>query len=86
MIIFYLLKLLISIGTVLTGFFGRVDILPFGIDSILVTMVGYFKAAIITLPYLEIVFTYFLWVIGFEIALKVLKVILGSRSPAHDIK
>ena len=81
MIIYYLLQLLIGIGEALTSVFGSVSVLPFGIDSFLSTAVGYFKGAFITLPYLEVVWTCFLWVILFEVSLLVLKVFMGSRVP-----
>jgi len=81
MLVYYLLKLLIVIGGAFTGFFGRVDVLPLGIDAVLSTAVGYFIGIFDTIPYLEIVWTSFKWIILFEIALKVLVLVFGSRSP-----
>jgi len=81
MIVYYLLQLLIGIGETLTSVFGRVDVLPLGIDTALNTAVGYFIGIFDTIPYLEIVWTCFKWIILFEIALKVLVLIFGARSP-----
>jgi len=85
MIIYYLLQLLIAIGTAFTSVFGSVSVLPFGIDSIVSTAVSYFYGAIDTVPYLEVVWDCFLWIILFEVSLLIGKLILGSRMPTHNI-
>lgn len=83
MIVYYLMQLINLVGSALTSVFGSVFLLPWGIDAIFVTMVSYFRGAINTLPYLEVVLTCFLIAVGFEISLLVLKLIFGSRTPVN---
>lgn len=84
MLIQLLLQILISLVTILFSWLPDVAILPFGIDAALSYVVELFHGAIETLPYLEIVWTCFLYLIGFEILLVILKFFLGSRHIAKD--
>ena len=84
MLIQLLLQILISTVNVIFSWLPAVDTLPFGIDSAFISAMMYFNGAIDTLPYLEIVFDSFLYVIGFEVLLLVLKLFLGSRTP-HNV-
>lgn len=59
--------------------------LPFGIDGILTTAVSYYHGITETVPYLQVVWNCFLFVLAFEVVLLVLKLVLGSRLPAHTI-
>lgn len=83
MLIFYLLTLLVLIGDVLGKTFGFVTVLPYGVDSVLISAVSWFRGAVETLPYLEIVLTYFLYAVAFEIVLLLVKMVLGSRTPTN---
>jgi len=65
------------------GFLPTVSSLPFGLDSIIISMSGYYHGAMVSFPFLVVVWDCFLWLIRFEIALLVLKFILGSRLPVH---
>lgn len=80
MIIQLFLQILISLITLLFSWLPDVTILPFGIDTALSYAVQLFHGAMSTLPYLEIVWTCFLYLLGFEILLVILKFFLGSRS------
>lgn len=85
MIIYYFLK---AIGTGISAFFmwlPRIDSLPFGLDEILSYLVSLFHGAMETLPYLQVVWTCFLWILVFELTMLVVKLILGSRTPTHNI-
>lgn len=81
MIIHILLSIVIVILNTITSWLPVVTELPFGLDSILQTAVSYFHGAGQTLPYLEVVWSAFLYVAGFELLLLVLKIFLGSRTP-----
>jgi len=83
MIIILLLNFLLLIIGAVFSFFPVVLELPFGIDGFLTTAVGYFIGIFDTIPYLEVVWTSFKWIIVFEIALLVLKLFFGSRSPVN---
>lgn len=64
--------------------FGDVPLLlPWGIDSIIVTVASYFRGAIETLPYLSVVLDVLLYALLFEGGLMVMKLFLGSRSPQN---
>lgn len=54
------------------------------ISNTLQMAVGYFNSAMITLPYLQVVWHMFLWVVlPFELALLILKFFLGNHMPAN---
>lgn len=55
--------------------------LPFGLDPLFVQISSYWHGAMITVPYFQVVWTCFLYVMAFELALLVLKLFLGSRAP-----
>lgn len=79
----FILDFFTYLGEVLSSIFGIVTVLPFGIDPILVSAVGSFKAFMVIFPPLQIVFQAFMIYLGFRMTLLVFKLILGSRSPHH---
>lgn len=83
MILYYLFSFFIAIGDKLSSVFGTAYNLPYGLDSILVTAVSYFRGAIDTLPYLSVVLDFFLYAVAFELVLLTLKLIFGSRTPVN---
>jgi len=85
MIIYYIFTFLSGVGGLLLSVLPKVDTLPFGIDAILVTMVGYFHGAMVTIPYLQVVWSCFLWILLFEVLLLVAKFVFGSRLPANHV-
>jgi len=85
MIIHILLSILIVFFNILTSWLPAVDTLPFGIDTILATAVSYYHGITETIPYLQVVWNCFIFALGFEMALLLLKFILGHRSPGSHI-
>jgi len=87
MIIQILFMLIFGILSAMASFlpgYGDIPLLlPWGIDEVFTNMSSYFHGAIETLPYLEIVLQCFLYALLFEIALFVIKLILGSRAPGQ---
>ena len=83
MLIYLILKLILSVIGLILLPFPTVTELPLGIDPVLSMAVSWMYGAIATLPYLEIVWQSFLWLLGFELAFLILKLFLGSRTPAN---
>jgi len=54
-----------------------------GVASSVRSAVGGFKAVFDTLPYLEVVWVCFVWLLLFEVAMGLLKFFLGSHTPAN---
>lgn len=84
MIITLLINLIVLLVGVLFSWLPQISELPFGIDSVLVSMVSYYHGATATLPYLGTLFTAFLYVLLFEGVMLILKLFLGSRTPSHS--
>jgi len=59
-------------------------ILPWGLDDLWITSIGYFKGFMLVFPPLTIVFDAFMIYLGFRLLLIVLKIFLGKRTPHHD--
>jgi len=85
MILQLLLNFVLAVLNAIFSWLPPVIELPFGVDSILVTAVRYFHGAMTTVPYLQVVWTCFLWALAFELLMLVLKIILGSRVPANNV-
>jgi len=85
MIIHLILSVVTVFANILTSWLPDVEVLPLGLDPILNTAVGYFNGVTETLPYLNVVWQCFLYILSFEILLLVLKIFLGSRVPTHNI-
>lgn len=81
MLVLFLLDFISVASSVLFSWLPSSEILPWGIDSVFVTMASYFRGAIETLPYLEVVLSVFIYGVLFEIGLMVVKVFLGHRAP-----
>lgn len=81
-ILFFLIfGILGAFGSIMPGY-GEIPLpLPWGIDSLFVTASNYFHGAMETLPYLQVVWTCFLLALGFELAMLIMKLFLGSRTP-----
>jgi len=85
-ILFFIIFGLLSALTFWLPGYGEFPLLlPWGIDGVLQKMVSYYRGAIETLPYLEVVLQCFMYAILFELALLVLKLFLGSRTPGHNV-
>lgn len=80
--------LLIAIGTILSAFFSwlpQVQVLPFGMDAVFSTAVGYYNYfAGYNWPVVYPM-TCALIYLSFELTLLVIKFFLGSRTPTHSI-
>jgi len=84
MIIHLLFSIIIMIFNTLVSWLPSVSVLPFGMDSLWISSVGYFKGFMLIFPPLEIVYQAFVFYLGFRLLLIVLKVFLGKRVPHHD--
>jgi len=84
MIINIIFALFVVFFNIITSWLPTVTELPFGLDTTLATAVSYFHGITETVPYLQVVWTCFLYVLGFEILMLVLKLFLGSRTP-HNL-
>jgi len=84
MIIQLLLRIVITFVNILFSWLPTVESLPLGIDGVLTTASSYFHGAIETVPYLQVVWTCFLYALAFELLLKLLKVFLGHRLPVAN--
>lgn len=84
MLVYYLLKLLVTIGDALAGFFGRVDKLPWGLDLALITGMGYFNTIKTSIPVLGTILTAVLVYLGFKLSLIFVKLFLGNRVQNYD--
>lgn len=84
MLIQIFLQILISIINIIFSWLPLSNTLPLGLDSIFVTASSYFHGAMRTLPYLNIVWTCFLYALSFELLMIVLKLFLGHRSLGHN--
>lgn len=81
MLIYLLFSLAYLVGVTLTAFLPTAEVLPFGIDPILVNSFQGFYAFMNVFPPLAIVLQAFLLYCGFRLALLLFKVILGARAP-----
>lgn len=83
MIFNFILQFFVTFINAVFSILPQITELPFGLDSILTTAVQIFNGAMTTIPYLQIVWTCFLWLMGFEIFLYTMKLFMGSRAPAQ---
>jgi len=74
MIWYYLFTFFGNFLTAMFSFLPRVDELPLGMDSALSQAVGGFKAFMEIFPPLEVIFTAFMWYLGFRIVILTLKI------------
>lgn len=79
-----LFTIIFSILGLFLNWLPLVTELPFGLDNLLQNMVGYYQSAMITVPYLEVVWECFLWIISFEIVLLIAKFAFGNRLPSNS--
>lgn len=82
MIILALIQLIFAVPIIILGAFSilvvgssTVTTLPFGIDSILVQGVGYIKFLATVFPPIDSVLNGFLYIIGFKILMKLVRLI-----------
>lgn len=75
MIVIFLFKVLIAFFNGLTSFFPTVSLLPFGIDVILLSGVGYVRFIATVFPPLGSLLTAFLIYLGVIVTLKVVAMI-----------
>jgi len=83
MILLLLLNILAGAFTLVFGLFPKVETLPLGMDTALVTAVGYFKTLMASFPPLSVLFTALLWYLGYKGVIMLVKLIMGSRSPVN---
>lgn len=84
MIIYFLLFVLLALAQQLflaVGF--ATDQLPWGLDAIMVTAVGYYKTFEYIFPPIGIVFTATMIYLGFKGIMLVMKLVLGARAPVQ---
>lgn len=80
--LFYLIMGLLGLLTSWLPGYGNVPLLlPWGTDSLISTIISYYRGAIETLPYLATGLNAFIILLGFELAMLILKLFLGSRTP-----
>jgi len=80
MIIHYILKVIILIGTWLQTAFGRVDVLPFGIDTPIVHYWGMFLYIVDEFWPLQGILTIVGIYLGWRLSIMLYKKIFGSRA------
>lgn len=81
-----IINLLINFVLVLVGglaSFFPVVYLPTTFRNILMTMSSYFHTFMDSVPFMQLPYTLFLWIIGFEISLLVLKTFFGNNRPVN---
>jgi len=81
--VFLLNFILVGLTAILGTLAFLINSLPFvsNINNAFTQMIGVFKAIFATIPYLSVVWSAFLWLITFEIALWVIKMVFGSHTP-----
>jgi len=75
MLLLALLSMINSFLSVILYVFPKVNVLPFGIDAILVQGAGYLHYLINVIPPFGIVFTGFMWVVEFKILMMFVRLI-----------
>jgi len=75
MLIYFLLQLPLIFVNALTSWIPRVDVLPFGLDTILNSGFSWFAYIVTVIPPLASMYEAFLWVIGFKITMKLILMI-----------
>lgn len=84
MLINFILQLIVSFLAMLLSRFPTITTLPFGIDEILVTGVGGYRALAVIFPPLDIVLTAFLIYLGFRIGLRIFRMLPVFGKLIHD--
>lgn len=84
MIIQILLALINIIITLLFFWLPPGDRLPFGLDDIFIMASQYFRSFMEIFWPLQIVLEAFLIYLGFLIAMKIVRIFIGNRSPVTD--
>lgn len=79
MIWYYIILFITSILTAAFSWLPAVEELPLGMDDALTTAIGYFYAIMDLLPWLAVVFTAFMWYLGFRITLLTLRLLRVIR-------
>lgn len=75
MIFLAFLQIIVATLKIIFSILPNVDVLPFGIDSILVQGVGYVHYVASIFPPIQSILSGFLYVVGFKIVLKVIRLI-----------
>jgi len=83
MIISWLLQILVAFVNMLTLVIPQVSTLPFGMDDALIWITSLFNAFLVVFWPMQIVWTMFLWYLGYRAGLYVLKFFLGHRLPVN---
>lgn len=80
--IFFFLVSFVAI--VLTSFLPAGDVLPYNLDPLVLNAVTYYNLFAEIFWPLQIVMQAFIYYLGFLIAMKLMKLILGHRAPVTD--
>lgn len=83
MIILFLLSLPIAILNGIANFLPVVDVLPFGIDAVLVQGMGYIIFLVDVFPPLQTIWVGLLSVLGFKLTLKLLAIVPILKGLLH---
>jgi len=81
MIISYFLSFILYGLSFLLSPFPTVDVLPFGVDELLLNGFGYFRIISEAFPPFALMLEVTLWYLGYRVGLIILKVFMGHRTP-----
>jgi len=81
MILYFVIQILIFALSLVFAVFPTVQTLPWGVDSVLTDGMGYYRALMAIFPPLSTVLNAVLIYLGYKIAIIVLRLFLGSRTP-----
>lgn len=81
MITQFFFTIIITVFDSLTSWLPQVTELPFGLDTILLTAVGWLQSLVIVFWPIEVILSVFLWYLTFRVGLILLKLIMGTRTP-----
>lgn len=71
--------------SVIFSVFPSVSQLPLGMDSVMVTAVGWWYSFLTVFWPLQIVWTCFMWYLGIKIFMIILRLFLGARVPTTHV-
>lgn len=75
MLLYIILQIPVLVVTALTQFFPTVTSLPFGVDALLQSGMGWFLYLASLVPPLMALWQAFLWILGWKLALMVFRII-----------
>jgi len=81
MITQFFFTIIITVFDSITSFLPQVSSLPFGIDGVLQTSIGWVNSLVVLFWPIEVILSVFLWYLTFRVGLVLLKLIMGTRTP-----